>query len=185
MKHIAITGGIGAGKSFICNILKQRGISIYDCDSEAKRLMKESDTIRQRMKSLIGENAYTEDTPNKAVIAEFLLQSEDNKQAINSIVHPIVMEDFQQSGKQWMECAILYEAHLEQYVDTVIAVTAPKEVRIERIMRRDNISREKAEQWLNAQYPQEEIERRADFVIINDNTLDINKQIEEIWQRLF
>jgi dephospho-CoA kinase len=114
-----------------------------------------------------------------------LLKSEENKLAINSIVHPAVIKDFLNSGCEWMECAIIYEAHLEQYVDKVIAVTAPREVRIERIMSRDGISREEAEQWIDAQYPQEKVAERADFVIDNDGNKDLQKQLEEIWQRLF
>jgi dephospho-CoA kinase len=121
----------------------------------------------------------------KQAIAAFLLKSEENKLAINNIVHPAVIEDFLKSGCEWMECAIIYEAHLEQYVDKVIAVTAPREVRIERIMSRDGITREKAEQWIDAQYPQEKVAERADFVIDNDGKKDIKQQIEEIWQRLF
>ena len=96
-----------------------------------------------------------------------------------------MIEDFLKSGYEWMECAIIYEAHLEQYVDKIIAVTAPREVRIERIMARDGITREKAEQWIDAQYPQEKVAERADFIIDNDGKKDIKQQIEEIWQRLF
>lgn len=176
--RICLTGGIGAGKSYVCRILRERGVEIYDTDNAAKRLIAESPLIRQRLKDLIGGI-------EKQTIAAFLLKSEENKLAINSIVHPAVIEDFLKSGYEWMECAIIYEAHLEQYVDKIIAVTAPREVRIERIMARDGITREKAEQWIDAQYPQEKVAERADFVIDNDGKKDIKQQIEEIWQRLF
>ena len=176
--RICLTGGIGAGKSYVCRILRERGVEIYDTDNAAKRLIAESPQIRQRLKDLIGGI-------EKQTIAAFLLKSEENKLAINSIVHPAVIEDFLKSGYEWMECAIIYEAHLEQYVDKIIAVTAPREVRIERIMARDGITREKAEQWIDAQYPQEKVAERADFVIDNDGKKDIKQQIEEIWQRLF
>ena len=109
MKHCCITGGIGTGKSYVCNLLRKRGIDVYDCDSAAKRLMRTSAYIRERLTTLIGEDAYSDDgTLNKPVVAKFLLQSEENKQSINAIVHPVVMEDFLASGQQWMECAILY-----------------------------------------------------------------------------
>lgn len=176
--RICLTGGIGAGKSYVCRILRERGVEIYDTDNAAKRLIAESPLIRQRLKDLIGGI-------EKQTIAAFLLKSEENKLAINSIVHPAVIEDFLKSGYEWMECAIIYEAHLEQYVDKIIAVTAPREVRIERIMARDGITREKAEQWIDAQCPQEKVAERADFVIDNDGKKDIKQQIEEIWQRLF
>lgn len=173
-----LTGGIGAGKSYVCSLLREKGVEIYDTDNAAKRLIAQSPEIRQQLKELIGGL-------DKQTIAAFLLKSEENKLAINSIVHPAVIKDFLNSGFEWMECAIIYEAHLEQYVDKVIAVTAPREVRIERIMSRDGISRKEAEQWIDAQYPQEKVAERADFVIDNDGIKDLQKQIEEIWQRLF
>jgi dephospho-CoA kinase len=173
-----LTGGIGAGKSYVCSLLREKGIEIYDTDNAAKRLIAQSPEIRRQLKELIGGL-------DKQTIAAFLLKSEENKLAINSIVHPAVIKDFLDSGYEWMECAIIYEAHLEQYVDKVIAVTAPREVRIERIMARDGITRKEAEQWIDAQYPQEKVAERADFVIINDGNKDLQKQIEEIWQRLF
>ena len=176
--RICLTGGIGAGKSYVCRILRERGVEIYDTDNAAKRLIAESPQIRQRLKDLVGGI-------EKQTIAAFLLKSEENKLAINNIVHPAVIEDFLKSGYEWMECAIIYEAHLEQYVDKIIAVTAPREVRIERIMARDGITREKAEQWIDAQYPQEKVAERADFIIDKDGKKDIKQQIEEIWQRLF
>ena len=173
-----LTGGIGAGKSYVCSLLREKGVEIYDTDNAAKKLMAQSPEIRQQLKELIGGL-------DKQTIAAFLLKSEENKLAINSIVHPAVIKDFLNSGYEWMECAIIYEAHLEQYVDKVIAVTAPREVRIERIMSRDGISRKEAEQWIDAQYPQEKVAERADFVIDNDGIKDLQKQIEELWQRLF
>lgn len=173
-----LTGGIGAGKSYVCSLLREKGVEIYDTDNAAKKLIAQSPEIRQQLKELIGGL-------DKQTIAAFLLKSEENKLAINSIVHPAVIKDFLNSGFEWMECAIIYEAHLEQYVDKVIAVTAPREVRIERIMSRDGISRKEAEQWIDAQYPQEKVAERADFVIDNDGIKDLQKQIEEIWQRLF
>ena len=173
-----LTGGIGAGKSYVCSLLREKGIEIYDTDNAAKRLIAQSPEIRRQLNELIGGL-------DKQTIAAFLLKSEENKLAINSIVHPAVIKDFLDSGYEWMECAIIYEAHLEQYVDKVIAVTAPREVRIERIMARDGITRKEAEQWIDAQYPQEKVAERADFVIINDGNKDLHKQIEELWQRLF
>ena len=180
MKHYCITGGIGSGKSYVCNLLKQQGIEIYDCDSAAKRLMHSSDEIRQRLTALIGLDAYVDGRLNKAVVAQFLLASEENKQAINDIVHPAVMKDFYDSGIQWMECAILYEAHLEQYADKVVAVVAPEKLRIERIMKRDGITHEKAREWIEKQIPQEPVAERADMVVVNDGATPLEEQIERI-----
>lgn len=179
MRHYCVTGGIGTGKSYVCNLLRKRGIDVYDCDSAAKRLMRFSTEIKMKLKTLIGEDAYNDDgTLNKPVIAKYLLESEENKQAINAIVHPVVMKDYLDSGLQWMECAILYEAKLEHYVDIVIAVSAPYEVRVERIMQRDSLSRERAEEWINKQLPQKQIEERSQYVIVNDGSSSLDAQID-------
>lgn len=177
---IAITGGIGSGKSYVCRLLTQRGISIYDCDSAAKRLMRTSPVLRQQLTELIGPETYNkEGLLNKAEVARFLLLSEQNAQTINSIVHPAVAQDFQESGYQWMECAILFESGFEQLVDKVIAVTAPENIRIERIVQRDGITQEKALEWIHHQWSQEKVVAMSDFEIINDGR-PLEPQIESI-----
>lgn len=182
---IGITGGIGSGKSYVCKLLAERGIEVYDCDSAAKRLMRSSDELRQRLTALIGKDTYTsEGQLNKAVVAQFLLQSETNAHAIDAIVHPAVAEDFKQSGAQWMECAILFESGFDKLVDRVIVVTAPEDVRIERITKRDGISQENAKEWIARQWPQEEVRKRAHYEIINDGTHDVNQQIDKLINKL-
>lgn len=170
---IGITGGIGSGKSYVCQRLKARGYEVYDCDNAAKRLMRTSSELQQQMKALVG-------SLEKADIARFLLESEANAHAIDAIVHPAVFRDFEASGMKWMESAILYESGAYRLVDKVIVVTAPEEIRIQRVMQRDGISREKVLEWMNRQLPQEEVRRRADFEIVNDGKADLDKQIEEI-----
>ena len=184
MKHYCLTGGIGSGKSYVCGLLKKRGIEVFDCDESAKRCVTASEEVREKLTRLIGSDTYRDGKYNKAVVAQFLLASEENKLAINNIVHPAVMKDFLASGMQWMECAILFDAQLEQYVDKVIAVTAPESVRINRIMKRDGITSEKAKAWIEAQMPQEEVEKRADYIITNDGSTPIMPQIDNILDKL-
>ena len=116
----AITGGIGSGKSYVCSLLKSRGIEVYDCDSAAKRIMRESPSVRKALTDLIGQDAYADGKPDKAVISKFLLDAEDNKKRINAIVHPAVADDFKASGLQFMECAILFESGFDKLVDCVV-----------------------------------------------------------------
>jgi dephospho-CoA kinase len=168
-----ITGGIGSGKSYVCKLLAQRGIKVYDCDAAAKRLIRTSPRLRQQLKALIG-------SLDKAAISRFLLANEGNQQAVNAIVHPAVFQDFEESGMLWMESAILFESGADKLVDRVIVVTAPEEVRIQRVMQRDGITREKALQWLACQWPQEQVKARADFEIVNDGQADLNSQIEKL-----
>ena len=168
-----ITGGIGSGKSYVCKLLAQRGIEVYDCDAAAKRLIRTSLHLRQQLKALIG-------SLDKAAISRFLLASEENQQAVNAIVHPAVFQDFEESGMLWMESAILFESGADKLVDRVVVVTAPEEIRIERVMQRDGITREKALQWIARQWPQEQVKARADFEIVNDGQADLNSQIERL-----
>lgn len=183
--RIGITGGIGSGKSFVCRLIEQQlGVEVYDCDSAAKRLMRTSPQLRQQLTALIGPDAYDGTLLNKAAIARFLLDSPENAHALEAIVHPAVFADFEASGQQWVESAILYESGLDRLVDRVVVVTAPEEVRIERVMRRDGISAEKARQWIARQLPQDELLRRADYEIVNDGLLPLLPQLDSILSTL-
>lgn len=170
---VGIAGGIGAGKSYVCQRLAARGISVYDCDAAAKRLIRTSPDLQQQLIALVG-------SLDKAAMSRFLLASSANQQALNAIVHPAVFRDFQQSGMQWMESAIMYESGADKLVDRVVAVVAPLEVRISRICQRDGISRDKALQWISRQWPQDEVRRRAHYVIVNDGTADVDSQVEQL-----
>ena len=183
----AITGGIGSGKSYVCHILESRGISVYDCDAAAKRLMRTSEKLQQELRQLVGQDVYTSDGQlQKRVLAEFLLTSEANKQALNDVIHPAVAEDFLSSGMTWLESAILFESGFDRRVsfDRIVCVSAPCDVRIQRIMRRDNITAEKAAEWIETQMAQEEVERRSHFVIINDGKSDIEQQIDNMLSQI-
>ena len=193
---IGITGGIGSGKSYVCRLLEQRGYTVYDCDNAAKRLIRTSPFIRRRLTALIGPETYFKESGdrsqesgeyilNKKAVAEFLLKSEENARAIDRIVHPAVFRDFIESGMEWMESAIIYESGIYRLVDRVIVVTAPKELRIQRVIARDEISREKVLEWMSRQLPQEEVRQRADFEIVNDGQADINRQLDEILGKIY
>ena len=118
-------------------------------------------------------------------MAEFLLKSEDNTKAIDRIVHPAVFRDFIESGMEWMESAIIYESGIYRLVDRIIVVTAPEELRIQRVIARDEISREKVLEWMSRQLPQEEVRQRADFEIVNDEQADINRQLDDILGKIY
>lgn len=180
-----ITGGIGSGKSYVCRRLQARGIEVYDCDTAAKRLIRTSPDIHQQLTQLIGPDTYdTDGRLNKAAVAQFLLRSEENAHAIDAIVHPAVFRDFEESGMQWMESAIMYESGIYRLVDRVIVVTAPQDIRIQRVMQRDGISREKVLEWMQRQWAQEDIRQRADYEIVNDGVADIDEQIDNILLRI-
>ena len=185
-----ITGGIGSGKSYVCRLLQKRGYEVYDCDDAAKRLIRTSPVIRRELTDLIGPDAYFEERGrrkdegeyilNKKAVAEFLLASEENAHAIDRIVHPAVFQDFIDSGMEWMESAIIFESGIYRLVDRIIVVTAPEEVRIQRVMQRDGISREKVLEWIGRQLPQDIVRERADYEIVNDGEADLDRQLDSL-----
>lgn len=183
---IAITGSIGSGKSFVCQILHNHGIIVYDCDAAAKRLMRTSAEIQHRLSSLVGKDVFVGGRFQKALLADFLLKSQQNAKAVDDIVHPAVASDFVKSGLDWIESAILFDSGFINriYLDKIICVSAPEEVRLQRIMHRDRISREKALDWINRQLPQEEVLRRSDYEIVNDGTTDLDNQVSRILNEL-
>ena len=183
-----IAGGIGSGKSFVAQRLALRGITVYDCDAAAKRLMRTSPKLRRQLTALIGPDTYKANytsesngaySLNKAVVSRFLLASQHNQHALNAIVHPAVFADFIESGQQWLESAIMFESGANRYVDRVVVVTAPLETRLERIQRRDGISRAQALEWIRRQWPQEHVRQLADYEIINDGQADVDSQIDQ------
>jgi len=103
---------------------------------------------------------------------------------MNAIIHPAVFQDFKESGMEWMESAIMYESGAYKLMDKVVVVTAPTEVRIQRIIKRDGISSEKAQQWIARQWPQERVCQLADYEIRNDGVADIDEQIDHLLQLL-
>ncbi len=191
MVKVGITGGIGSGKSYICHLIKAIGFPIYECDSEAKRLMVENQHIIRSLTELIDTTAYdAAGILNKSAVAQFLFQSPDNAKKVNDIVHPVVKEDFQKWAETqnshivFMESAILFESGFNSIVDYSIAVCAPTEVRLQRAMQRDSASREQIEARMRHQMSDEECRTLADFHIDNDGTANVEEQIAALIKRI-
>lgn len=184
---VAITGGIGSGKSYVSAMLEERGIPVYNADTESKQLTLSNAKIRNKLIALLGEEVYANGELNKPMLASYLFASTENAVRINGIIHPVVKEDF----KRWLtnhaekditafESAILYEAGFEDTVDAVLMVFAPRELRLERAMKRDKVTREQIEVRMDAQMSEEEKCRRADFVVYNDGTLPLDEQLTSV-----
>ena len=184
---VAITGGIGSGKSYVCHLLQKYGIEVYDCDAAAKRLLHSDAALRQELLNLVGDEVYQGTNLQKKVLAKFILASDANKQAVNEVVHPAVANDFIRSGCDWLESAILFESGFHKRVDfdCVVCVSAPLEDRIARIMQRDRLSRDDSQEWIRRQMPQEEIIRLSDFTIVNDGQKNLEEQIEQIIHKIY
>jgi dephospho-CoA kinase len=191
MISIAITGGIGSGKTFVSNLLKERGIPIYNSDDEAKRLMVSDEGIRRDLMALLGEDVYQGDVLNKPLLASYLFADAGNAARINAIVHPRVRADFsrwlaehQDVEVAGLECAILYEAGFENTVDKVVMVYAPESLRIERAMKRDNATESQIRARIAAQMDDEEKSRRSDYVIYTDGRFSVEEQLSDLIKHL-
>lgn len=169
MLKIGLTGGIGSGKTSVAMAFGAMGVPIYFSDTEAKRLM--VGPLRPQIEDLLGETAFNDGQLNRQAIGERIFSNPSLLQQLNKIVHPAVETDFlswaelQTSEIVIEESAILVESNAIKLVDKVIVVTAPLEVRIERTMKRDNLSRQQVLAKINNQIDQTELLTHADFVI--------------------
>ena len=192
---IGLTGGIGSGKSVISNQLRQMGYSVYDTDSEAKRLIMEDVHVREQITDLFGPNVYKDGVYQTALVAKQVFADKSLLAQLNAIVHPAVKADILQRftsppfrgeserGLFFIECAILYQAGLDQLCDKVVAVTAPEDIRLERVITRDQSDIHKVRARMRAQDTEQDI-RRADIVINNDGGTPITTLCQEIVQKI-
>lgn len=185
---LGITGGIGCGKSFVSSILKEcYSIPVYDCDSEAKRLMSSDEGIRGKLIGLVGEEVYSGEVLNRKLLADFLFSNADNAQCVNAIVHPAVWSDFLRWAKDQrcplvaLESAILFECGFNARMDYVLFVDAPEDVRLHRAMQRDSASEEQIKARMNMQHP-EEYRQLSDFIV--DNSRSDDKSLLEVLNRI-
>ena len=182
---IAITGGIGCGKSIVSLILKEIGYEVYDCDCKAKYLMDNSPTIKDCLKSTFGNDIIIDGTINRVKLANIVFNNKEKLVKLNNIVHSSVKEDLiswklgnSQKKLLFVETAILYQSGLDSIVDEVWEVNAPLEIRIERVMKRNNISRQDVLSRIESQ--KYEILAQADYIITNDDKVAILPQLVTI-----
>ena len=167
MIKLAITGGIGSGKSYVAHQMTELlGIPVYDSDANANRLTEESLAIRSGLMEMVGADVYdAQGRLNKQKLAGFLFASEENAQRVNALIHPVVKEDFlrwtseQTAPVVAIETALLAESGIDKIVDKIIRVDAPMEIRISRAMQRDGVTREKVleRMALQQEYPNPDI----------------------------
>lgn len=189
----AITGGIGSGKSYVCHLLQQRGIEVFNCDLVAKSIIATDPDVREALTALIttanqptvAEASASVPHPlTKEALGTYLRSSADHAARVNAIVHPRVAQAFVESGMEWMECAILFESGFDRLVDRVVVVTCPEEERIRRIISRDHCDRATAQRWLALQMTDEERLARATHHIVNDGTTPIEPQLDALFTTL-
>ncbi|RXM41883.1 dephospho-CoA kinase [Flavobacterium sp. YO64] len=186
VKVIGLTGGIGSGKTTIANFFKEKGVPVYIADDEAKKVMQSIEIIDQ-IKSVFGETLFENNILNRSKLAEIVFNNADKLAQLNAIVHPAVKKDFenwlqQHKNDQYVvyEAAILFESGRYKECDYIVTVTAPIEVRIERVIKRDNTTREQVLSRMEMQWNDEKRISLSNFVINNSNLKIANEEVVKI-----
>lgn len=190
MVVVGLTGGIGSGKTTVAKMFEEFGVPVYIADVEAKLLMNRSKIIKRKLKQLLGHEAYVDEKLNRPYIASKIFNDKELLQKINAIVHPKVASHF----KRWIkkqsapyiikEVAILFENGSYKDCDYTITVTASKEEKIERVIKRDNSSKEKVIAIMNNQWSDVQRIELSDFVIKNQNLNKTKALVAEVHERI-
>lgn len=192
MIKIGITGGIGSGKSLVCEIFELLGVPVYYADAEAKKMLNNDPAIKKNVLAFFGNEVLNGDgSMDRKKISSIVFKDPKKLEQLNSIIHPAVALHFSNWLKQYpshkyivKEAAILFESDAYKQVDKAIAVVSPVELRIKRVMQRDAISREQVEQRMKYQMSDEEKIKRSSYIIHNDEEQLIIPQVIAIHDQL-
>ncbi len=188
---VGLTGGIGSGKTIVCKVFEKLNIPIYSADIEAKKLMNSNFEIKSKLISEFGKNVYRNNSLNKKFLANIIFNNKKKLHFVNSVVHPIVKKhiknwvSLQTSNYVIIENAILFESGFDKIANKIITVTAPEELKIQRVIKRDDSTYEEVKSRINNQMPDEYKIKKSDFVIKNDNEQLILPQILKIHKEIF
>ena len=190
MIKIGITGGIGSGKTLISSVIEHIGYPVFYSDIEAKIILEKDQKVKSEMVELFGEDIYILNKLNRQLLSNILFSNKSLIEKVNSIVHPIVRLKFDQWSKSktttivFNEAAILFETEAYKKFDASILVIAPQEVRLERVMLRDGLSKEQIISRINNQWLDEDKINLATYVISNDGSEPILYEIENVIDQL-
>lgn len=190
MKVVGITGGIGSGKTTVCSIFAALGVPVYYADDRAKFLMANDPNLKKRIVEVFGDESFRDGKLNRAYLADRVFSSDSQLDLLNTLVHPAVAEDF----KQWVlqqhevpyvlkEAAILFESGSYRSVDGTVLVTAPEHIRIERVMKRDGVSKDAVLSRMSKQWTDEQKVTLADHIIENDGYQLVVPQVIELHRK--
>ena len=187
MRIVGLTGGIGSGKSSILEIFKKIGVSTYNADESAKKLISTNKNIIHSIKKLFGEEIYNENELNSKLVSKIVFNDKEKLKSLNSIIHPEVAKDFEgfchnhrHEAYIVKEAAIIFETKTENLFDKIIYVRAPDDIRIDRVMQRDNLSREDVLIRIRNQLTETSIIDKCDFVIDNTNYSELERKVLQI-----
>lgn len=190
MLKVGITGGIGSGKTWVCRVFQHLGVPLFNADEEVKNLYQTDETLKGLLITEFGNSAYTPSGDfNKAFFREILVDS-NMRETLNQIVHPLVFKRFEEWSSEQKspyvikEAAILFESGADKTVDKSIGVFAPLEIRMERVIARDNRTREEIQTIMNMQLSDDALKSKVDYTIINDNEHGVIDQVRPLHQVL-
>lgn len=185
-KILGLTGGIGSGKTTVAALFQALGVPVYNADDEAKKLMNQSSKVRTQLIELFGANAYSDGLLNRSYIAQLVFKDKEKLNTLNQVVHPEVAAHYE----AWLskqthpyvlkEVAILFELGAEDQFDFILTVTAPKQIRLERVMQRDNKSADEVLSIMNNQWEEDRKIQKSDFVLHNIDALQTEIEVEKI-----
>lgn len=189
-KIIGLTGGIGSGKTTIARYIESKGIPVYIADSEAKKVMEEPKIIKA-LQTAFGTDIVTNNSVNRTKLSKIVFNNPEKLKLLNSIIHPAVKEHF----KDWLkvyhlyplvlkEAAILFETGGDKDCYKTITVIAPLEKRIERVMKRDKVTKEQVLERIKNQWTDEQRIEASDFVVENEEITTAKKQVDDILKLL-
>ncbi|NQV02457.1 MAG: dephospho-CoA kinase [Bacteroidia bacterium] len=191
MQKVGLTGNMGSGKSTIASIFSCLNVPVYHADDEAKKMYLREDVLHEAV-SLAGEQIIdSSGNLNRQALARAAFSDPEILKALTQLIHPLVLADFRKWAEQFNqspyiihEAAIIFESGFREEYDLVIYVSSPKEIAIERIKKRDNLSREMILQRMQFQHPDIEKASLSDFVILNDWDTMVIPQVLKIHQAL-
>lgn len=190
MTIVGLTGGIGSGKTTVANFFKELNVPVYIADNEAKKLMNVSKILKRKIKKVFGDEAYINDELNRPFIASKIFKDKSLLNKMNAIVHPKVGKHFlkwlekQEHPYVIKEAAILFENDGYKDCDYIITVIADKQVRINRILERDNTTKQKINAIMQNQWKDEDRVTLSDFVIVNNTLKNTKEQVFETHKKL-
>ena len=188
MKVLGLTGGIGSGKTTVAKMFLELGIPVYIADDRAKKLMQSDLQVQKDIISLFGKEAYENGNLNRAYIAEKVFGDKDLLEELNAVVHPAVGKNFEEWKKNQTtpyvvyEAAILFEKGGYKKCDKNLLITAPREMKIQRIISRDQATPAQIEARMDHQWPDEKKVKLADFVIQNEDLEQTRREVRNIHQ---
>ena len=186
MKIIGLTGGIGSGKSTVLELFKILGVKTYSADESAKKLVNTDPYLINLIKSSFGHNIYDKGLLNSKKLSKIVFEDKEKLKLLNSIIHPAVAKDFKlflnSNNEDYIvkEAAIIFETKSENNYDKIIFIQSPLEIRIERVINRDNISREEVMKRINNQLDENLIIDKCDYLISNVNKEDLEDKVLSI-----